>query len=512
MTDTPPLNPTDRAPSTAATDAAKLAGGSSVVFGAQLVDRGARFGAQWLLARFLGETAFGIYTSATTIAFVASSITQFGTHTGAVYFGARHRTAGDQAGLKGLVRAGLVVNGAAGAVVAVVLALAAWLQPGWFKSPEIAMGVIIAAPTAFLRPLQRFMAALLQSAKDMRGTSRSTYVTLPVSLVVTVAVALALGLGVPGAAAAFTASFGFALLDATVRGWSMFGRPQLQRDLPSAPMAGALLRYSLPMSFADVLYRLNLWMDILILTALVASAEVGQYKVAVSLASIGLLPTTAVRTMFRPMVAEMERNGEIERLNDILETATRWITIAAAPLFIVVFLVPDGLLMVFGKEYAAGAGALTILMLGQIVNVTCAPTSTVLTMGGYTRLEMGNAIAAVTLNIVLNVLLIPRIGFVGAAVASAAALTLWSLLPVLAPPRWHLRGRQRHLARGLVGVRRCLSVDPRAGHRRRHRGVHPLGRAGRHVRRRRGHVARNSQPARSQAATATQPVSGRLRR
>lgn len=435
-------------------DAADLVGGSALVFGAQGIDRVARLATQVVLTWGLGAAAFGVYTSATTIGLVLSALSQLGLHSAAVYFGARARATDDHAALKGVLFGSVALNLAAGLVVtAAALAAASWF-PSWFASDDVARGVLVAAPIALFRPIARTLVGFVNAAGDVRGTARATYVTLPVSMLACTALCVALGLGVQAAIVAHTLSFVFFVLDGAATTWRRYGRVLADRTVAARPSVRALLAYGVPMSIPDALFRTNLQLDVLILTWWVSSADVGHYRAAVSLAMLGAIPTAAVRTAFRPMVADLLARGERERLGPLTDIASRGLLIVALPLFLGVALVPDVLLSMFGASFHAAAGALLWLMVGQIVGVAVAPASTVLAMGGYARLELRNGVIALVINLALDLVLVPTLGAVGAAIGSAVSVTVWAVMRAFQV--WRAVGVSPLGARGLgllgVGV------------------------------------------------------------
>lgn len=81
---------------------------------------------------------------------------------------------------------------------------------------------------------------------------------------------------------------------------------------------------------------------------------------------------------------------------------------------------------VFGPEYAAGALALAILCVGQLLNAGFGSVGNILNMTGHERdTVLGVAIGAIS-NVALNLLLIPPLGIDGAAIAIAMSLLIWN--------------------------------------------------------------------------------------
>lgn len=68
---------------------------------------------------------------------------------------------------------------------------------------------------------------------------------------------------------------------------------------------------------------------------------------------------------------------------------------------------------------------------GYLFNTSFGPQGMVLEVLGHTRLTLVNIFILVSLNGVLNVLLIPRLGILGAGIATGTALTLTGLVGVV---------------------------------------------------------------------------------
>ncbi|MGZ5441413.1 MAG: hypothetical protein ACXW5U_03935 [Thermoanaerobaculia bacterium] len=86
------------------------------------------------------------------------------------------------------------------------------------------------------------------------------------------------------------------------------------------------------------------------------------------------------------------------------------------------------LTLLFGAEFEAGTVPLMILCCSQLVNVLFGSVAVILNMTGNEGMTArGVGIAAVT-NIVLNLLLMPTYGVVGAACASLVSMITWNMV------------------------------------------------------------------------------------
>jgi O-antigen/teichoic acid export membrane protein len=71
-----------------------------------------------------------------------------------------------------------------------------------------------------------------------------------------------------------------------------------------------------------------------------------------------------------------------------------------------------------------------VLALAMLVATGCGMVDMLLTMGGRTSWNLGNTLLALTVNVGLNLLLIPPLGILGAALAWAAAILANNLVPL----------------------------------------------------------------------------------
>ena len=443
-------------------DAAKLAGGSGVVLAAGIVDRGIRLFITWYLSGGLGPVGFGLYRSATTVVSLVTAFAPLGLDSGVVYFGARYRQEGDEGRRKGVILLGLVLSVLSGLTVAA----AVWAAPQLFPSllpDDPAVGEVqrqVAPVVALWTPLL-FVVGALRAVKDMRRSAVAYQLVLPLMLLLGTTVAVVGGWGVVGALFAFVLAHACSLAVGLWVARSHYLGLLRDRAVKAVIEPWVVLRYSIPQSLTAGVFRMNQWMDILMLQVMATSAEVGHYGVAASLAVVGAMPVNAVTSMFNPMISELVAAEAFDRLDALLKNVTRWLVILTGPGFAVMLLLPDVALGFFAEEYLEHSLApLVVLLLGQCISVFCAPTMRLIPMSGHALLNLANGSAAAVLNIGLNLWLIPLHGNLGAAIATGTTLALWALWRV-AEVRWLLgcfpfdgrtAGLIAFLATGGVGV------------------------------------------------------------
>jgi len=408
-------------------DAAKLAGGSGIVLAAGLIEKGLRAVLGWFLSGALGPAGFGVYSTVITALSVTTVFSTVGLDTGAIYFGARHQRAGDKPRLKGVLVAGLALSAVAGVLVSVGVAVVGANNWAYSAIPAVGDGLLVVAPAVAVWTVLMFLVGALRAVKDMRSSALAYQIGLPLALLVAAVSVVSAGGGVNAVLVAFIVANVISLILAARYAWRRFGGLLRDRAVATTFELGPLLSYSVPQSLAASLFRVNLWMDILMLTWLASEDETGIYKIASTIALLGSVTVTAVNTMFNPMVSELVSTKEFDRLNALLKIVTRWLTILAIPLYLVLLLVPDAILSIYDDAYLAAAVPIQILIFGQFFQVSLAPANRLIPMAGHSTLNLINAIVAACLNLGLNFWLIPLYGGKGAAAASAITFALWSV-------------------------------------------------------------------------------------
>jgi O-antigen/teichoic acid export membrane protein len=157
--------------------------------------------------------------------------------------------------------------------------------------------------------------------------------------------------------------------------------------------------------------------------------EVGQYRIAVSVASLAIFGLTVVNFVIQPYFAEAHARNERQRLQRIAGAAA--IAAFASTVVVLPFIWVVGksaLTLFFGAAYVGAFVPLIILMLGQSVNAYFGSVGNLLTMGGYERRNLRVVAVATGGNVALNGALIPFYGTMGAAIATGLSVAALNLL------------------------------------------------------------------------------------
>ncbi|MEO3857323.1 polysaccharide biosynthesis C-terminal domain-containing protein [Acrocarpospora sp. B8E8] len=213
---------------------------------------------------------------------------------------------------------------------------------------------------------------------------------------------------------------------------------------------GLAARYHL----GHIAFYLLVTVDVLLLNALASARDAGFYTVAVSVLSLAGAPAEAIRQLSLARQADGDcdsaRQATTRALRLALLTAAAVVTAltAAGPL-----LIP----LVYGPAYAPSVAPLLALAPGAILLALLKPVEQFLVRLSQPMTMTAIAIIGLGVNLVLNGVLIPHWGAVGAALSSTVAYGLIAVIEVT----WFVRA-SRTAPRELV-PRRADLVTARSG-------------------------------------------------
>jgi O-antigen/teichoic acid export membrane protein len=262
----------------------------------------------------------------------------------------------------------------------------------------------------------------------MRHTLYVQWVAQPVLWIVLMLVFWQIHKSEAAAVWAYAASWGLAAIAGRFFWHSISGGHAREELEPGA--AGALVRYGAPRAPAALLSQGLFWIDYFVASYFVSAgdvtaAEVGVYSACVRVALAMVLFLTAVSYVFSPFVADLHARGERDRLDALFKAITRWTVAGTIPVLLLLLIVPQSILRVFGGgEFAAGSDALRILVIGQAINVSVGAAGFVLIMAGRTGWDLVVYGVSAALDLTLAWILVPKYGIEGAAAAQAITIAV----------------------------------------------------------------------------------------
>ena len=168
--------------------------------------------------------------------------------------------------------------------------------------------------------------------------------------------------------------------------------------------------------------------DIFLLGFLADSEEVGIFKSMYQISLLVIFSLIAVNAIVSPYIVRSFEEKNIKKLKQLLFVFCginfAFALVIACPfLFFGEFFIE----LLYGKEFVVGVTCLQILIFGRIINSIFGISNQFLKMMGEERKATKGIFIGAVVGIILNFLLIPIYGIVGAAIASASALIIWNV-------------------------------------------------------------------------------------
>lgn len=187
--------------------------------------------------------------------------------------------------------------------------------------------------------------------------------------------------------------------------------------------AKELLRESWPLLLAGVSVVLYMRMDQVMIGSMLNDAEVGKYSVAVKLVEIWyFIPSAIAASVFPALIKARQENEEFYRRR--LQLFYDFMSAIAFGIAFIAFVFSDQIItLLYGREFAEAAPILAVYAWATIPVFLGVASGQHLVVENRTRVSLYRTAIGGLLNVVLNFLLIPKIGTMGAAVASLCSYT-----------------------------------------------------------------------------------------
>lgn len=276
----------------------------------------------------------------------------------------------------------------------------------------------------------RLFNATTQGFHRMRYQVYSRDIAEQVSRIALTAAAAMLGAGLIGVIWANVASLVLAAAVSLIFMMTVLPKPE-KTISETAGTTSRLLRYSYPLAFSNVLMVVVVWTDLLLVGFLGNATDAGYYGVALKVATASAAILIAFSTVFNPIISDIYNRHQRTELQFLYKTVTRWIFACSFPVFLVLMLFSGTIMRFFGAEYADSGMALTLLAFSHLITATVGTAGLVVLMTGRSRLELVNMVAALAVDVLLCLLLIPEYGIIGGAIANIAAAGVLNLMRAL---------------------------------------------------------------------------------
>jgi O-antigen/teichoic acid export membrane protein len=192
------------------------------------------------------------------------------------------------------------------------------------------------------------------------------------------------------------------------------------------------LKYSITVSLISGVGVLLQNVDKIFIANYLSLSDVGIYKVAqnyVGLISVFVTPFIA----FWPVISKLYSENKLVEIEYHMKSIVKIVTFLVVPMFFLFLFLNSKLLQVFGENYVTkeAQAVLIILAFAFLVDAISGPIGSILTMTKYAKFALINNLICLTINIILNVVLIKTYGITGVAIATAISIIIMNLIAII---------------------------------------------------------------------------------
>lgn len=167
--------------------------------------------------------------------------------------------------------------------------------------------------------------------------------------------------------------------------------------------------------------------DIVMVGSLMGPEQAGIYSAAVKTAMWEAFVLQTVNIVVAPVFTALYTQGDRQGLQNLVSKVTVWIFWSSLAIATILITFAQPVMGLFGSEFVVAHWQLKILVVGQMVNALCGSVNLLMVMTGHQNKTIGVYSYAVLINVVLNGILIPFFGSIGAAIATSLTMVLWNI-------------------------------------------------------------------------------------
>jgi len=396
-------------------------GRAGLVGGPRAIGAALTFGAQVLLARWMGAEQLGTYVLVFALCTVGALVCSLGLPSAAPRFIAEAMARAQPGLLSGFLRRSRQITFAAAAILA-LLGLVVWL----IEAPAGQERLAFAA--AFMLPLMAYIRLQVMLDLSLARTAQAfvpEFILRPALFLVVLTGVWTLMASLSAVSALWAQAV--AVAAAAFVQWTVF------RSAPERSLAAATPRYAtdkwlitaVPLLTVDLFTSYFAEINLLAFGALASTDEVAVLHVAFRIAMLIGFGVHAIEAAILPSTARYQANGDTGALRRSIAEANTVRLCGGAAAVLIMIAAGHFLLGLFGQSFRSGYPTLVLLLIAQMIGVLAGPTAQLLSVSGGER-DCARAVAlSLAATCLVQLVLVPRFGLGGAAAAVLTGTAVW---------------------------------------------------------------------------------------
>lgn len=193
--------------------------------------------------------------------------------------------------------------------------------------------------------------------------------------------------------------------------------------------ARELFSFTIPLLTSDLVYVLMSSSDAILLGYFRTTSEVAAFRAILPAAVLNQFVLQSFTILYTPIASRLFARSDYKGINHLYWQTAVWTSLLSFPVFALTFsLAGPVTVLLYGAKYASSVPLLALLSFGYYFNAALGFNGLTLKVYGKLRYVAAINVLVAIVNILLNLLLIPRYGALGAAYGMCGTMVLHNLL------------------------------------------------------------------------------------
>ncbi|RIV30643.1 lipopolysaccharide biosynthesis protein [Flagellimonas lutimaris] len=202
-------------------------------------------------------------------------------------------------------------------------------------------------------------------------------------------------------------------------------------DFNFPPHTKEILSYSFLIILGGSAALILLEIDKVMLNQFISIENVAYYGVSVYIATVIIVPSRAMHQITYPLTAELLNTNNDAGLYKLYKKTSLTLFIASGILFVLIILNLNDLYLMLPENYRNGFTIVFLIGLAKVMDSLLGNINSILYNSKYYRTVLVFGVCLAALTILLNYLLIPKLGLEGAALASFVSIFIFNLVKLI---------------------------------------------------------------------------------
>lgn len=402
---------------------------AALVYGLRLSGALLAFVLQIVLARWMGKSEYGLFAFVWSCVIILGEILSFGFYNLIQRLIQEYHVKRQFSHLRGAIwsAAGIILLTSSAIAILLIGGLWLFLANGWITS-AFALPLMTGALALPAFALADYLSGICRAHGWMVRAFAPSALLRPVAIIGFLVGAAVLGAGINAE---------IAIIAAVAAIWLTFFLALFVtiKPLPLEEIKGARnyrikewMIAALPMMLVSSFELMLFNIDVLMISWFLPTAETGLYFAATKIMALVVFLNFAVGSAFNASYAKHHAAREQKELRDVVRWSASLTFYPTIIMLAVIILFKNQLLGLFGSDFASASYVIMPLSLGLLLRALVGPGERILMMTDQHYICAILYLITVITDVLLNLILIPRYGIMGAAIATAVSFALMSIL------------------------------------------------------------------------------------